>query len=88
MCKIGGDPNTFLPVVIQSLTEVDLMALEGPLEILLRYKEHAKAAAPVLIGILNKTPSSANPTNTIVRDQVISALRQIDLEALAKVRVE
>lgn len=82
--KIGGDPSMFLPVVIQSLTEVGPMNLDTPLEILLRYKERAKAAVPVLVGILNETPSSRNPTNTLVRDQVINALRQIDPEALTK----
>jgi HEAT repeat protein len=82
--KIGGDPNVFLPVVIQSLTQVDPINVDSPLEILLRYKERARAAVPVLIRILDKNPSSPNPTNTIVRDQVINALRQIDPEALTK----
>jgi len=82
--KIGGDPNVFLPVVIQCLTEVGPMNLDTPLEILLRHKEHAKAAIPVLVGILNKTPSSPNPTNTMVQDRVINALRQIDPEALTR----
>jgi hypothetical protein len=82
--KIGGDPTVFLPVVIQNLTEVGPMNLDMPLEILLRYKEGAKAAVPALVGILNKTPSSLNSTNTIVRNQVINALRQIDSEALPK----
>lgn len=74
----------FLPVVIQNLTEVGPMNLDMPLEILLRYKEGAKAAVPALVGILNNTPSSLNSTNTIVRNQVINALRQIDPEALPK----
>lgn len=82
--KIGGDPTVFLPVVIQNLTEVGPMNLDMPLEILLRYKEGAKAAVPALVGILNNTPSSLNSTNTIVRNQVINALRQIDPEALPK----
>ena len=62
--------------------------MDYSLDILVRYKEHAKAAVPVLVGILNDTPNSTNPTNRIVRDQVINALRQIDPEALAKARVE
>jgi hypothetical protein len=82
--KIGGDPGIFLPVVIQSLTEVGPMNLDTPLEILLRYKERAKAAVPVLVSILNETPNSPDPTNTIVRGQVINALRQIAPEALPK----
>ena len=84
--KLGGDPSVFLPVVIQSLTEVGPMNLDMPLEILLRYKEGAKAAVPALVGILSKTPSSPNPTNTIARDQVINALRQIDPGALPRRR--
>lgn len=84
--KIGGDPNLFLPVVIQSLTEIDWTRMDCALDILVLYKEHAKAAVPVLVGILDNTPNSSNPTNTIIRDQVINALRQIDPEALPKTR--
>jgi HEAT repeat protein len=80
--KIGGHPNVLLPVVIQSLREVDRFNMNS-LDILVRYKEHAKAAVPLLAGILHDSAISTNPTNRIVRDQVMNALRQIDPEALA-----
>jgi|ERR1022692_3075431 hypothetical protein len=86
--RLGGDPRTFVPVVIQSLPAIDWVNMEYSLDILVRYKEHAKAAVPVLVGILNGTPNSNNPTNRILRDEVITALRQIDPEAAAKMDVE
>lgn len=86
--KTGGDPKVFLPIVIQSLPEIDWLYMDYSLDILVRYKEHARAAVPVLLGMLNNTPDSTNPTNTIVRNQLMNALRQIDPEALAKAPVE
>jgi hypothetical protein len=86
--KLGRDPDVFIPVVIQNLPYLSRDNMDFVLEILVRYKEHAKAAVPVLVGILNGTPNSNNPTNRIVRDEVITALRQIDPEAAAKMDVE
>jgi hypothetical protein len=86
--KLGGDPNKFLPVVIQSLPEMDSLTMLFPLDILVRYKDHAEAAVPILIGILTNTPNSTNPTNSVLRYEVMNALRQIDPEALAKAGAE
>ena len=82
--KIGGDPNVFLPVVIQSLTQVGSDQRQQPAGGFAALQRTRQAAVPVLIRILDKNPSSPNPTNTIVRDKVINALRQINPEALTK----
>jgi hypothetical protein len=86
--EVGGDPNVFLPVVIQSLPKMQWTDLDYSLEILVRYKEHAKPAIPVLLSILNGIPGSGNPDNIAVRDEVINTIRQIDPNALAAARVE
>jgi HEAT repeat protein len=82
--KLGGDPDEFVPVVIKSLPEVNRDNLDHVLDILVRYKEHAKTAIPVLVAILSNTPESTNTTDIIVRAEVRSALREIDAEAAAK----
>jgi hypothetical protein len=86
--KLGGDPREFVPILIGTLPELKWDMLDYGLEVLLRDKEHAKAAVPVLISILNKTPISTNKTNIMVRQQVGFALREIDPEAAAKAGVK
>jgi hypothetical protein len=88
MGELGGDPRVFVPVVIQSLPELDWVNLTYALDILVRYKEPAKASVPVLVNILNDTADSTNAIKIFVRYQVIDALRQIDPEAAAKARPE
>lgn len=86
--KLGGNPDEFVPTLIGTLPEVEWDYLNYALEVLVRYKNNAKPAVPVLLDILNKTPNSTNTTNTIVRSEVLSALREIDPEAAAKVGVK
>jgi HEAT repeat protein len=81
--KLGGDPDVFIPVVIQNLPEVSRDYMDFALEILLRYKEHAKAVVPVLVGILNNATDSSNTTNVMVRGQVIEALSKLAPESIA-----
>jgi hypothetical protein len=76
--KLGGDPDSFVPVIIQALPEIDRDNLDYFLNALLVYKEHAKAAVPVLVDILHKTDHSTNQSDSWVRGQVMNALQQID----------
>ncbi len=81
--KLGGDPQEFIPVVIQNLPEASRDYMDFALDILLRYKEHAKAAVPVLVGILNNASDSSNTTNGMVRGEVIAALSKLAPESIA-----
>lgn len=85
--KLGGDPRKFIPVVIQSLPEVKWDFMDYSLDILVRYKEQAKAAVPVLLTILSNTAQSTNITNMGIRNGVMNALREIDPEAADKAGV-
>ncbi len=85
--KLGGDPDKFIPVVIQSLLEVKRDNMDYSLDILVRYKEHAKAAVPVLLTILSNTPQSSNSTNNALRNGVMNALHEIDPGAAAKAQL-
>jgi HEAT repeat protein len=80
--KLGGDPGSFIPVVVQTLPEINRENLDYVLTVLLRYKDHAKTAVPVLIEILNKTAHSTNEIDSLVRGQIINVLREIDTSAL------
>gem|GEM_PF-6181521 len=82
--KLGGNPNEFIPVVIQSLPEVNRDDLDYSLNILVRYKEQSKAAVPILLTLLSSTPASTNTTDMVVRTEVLGALQEIDPEAAAK----
>jgi HEAT repeats len=80
--KLGGDPGSFIPAVVQALPEIDRENMDCALSVLLRYKDHANAAVPVLVDILNKTAHSTNKNDFWVRGDIINALRQIDPSAL------
>ncbi|MDB6022242.1 MAG: hypothetical protein JWQ04_2099 [Pedosphaera sp.] len=86
--KLGGDPREFVPVIIQSLPEADFDRLDYRLEVLLRYKEQAQAAVPVLINLLNTIPNSTNTTNMIARNQIMGALREINPGAAARTAIK
>ena len=82
--KLGENPDIFIPVVIQSLREVSWSDLDFSLEILVLHKDYAKGAVPVLVNIFNSTPGITDPTNSIVRNEAMNALRQIDPSAADK----
>jgi hypothetical protein len=84
IARVGGDPNKFVPILIHSLEEAKPDDLDYLLDTLSRYKEHGKPAVPILLTILSNTPDSTNPTNGMIRGEVIDALRQIDPEAAAR----
>ena len=86
--KLGADPREFMPIVIEALREPDLENLDYKLGILLRYKEHAKAAVPILIERLRNTPDSGSLPNRIARDQLKGALRQLAPEVLPEPAAE
>ena len=86
--KIGGDPEEFMPVVVQALREPDLENLDYVLDILLRYKEHAKDAVPALLELLHGIPEPGNLTQRIARDQLKGTLGQLAPDAVAEDRVQ
>ena len=67
MAELGADPRQFVPTVTQSLSEPDFESLDFKLEILLRFKEEAKPAIPILKNILSQNPGSTNLTNVLAR---------------------
>ena len=75
--KLGAAPGTFIPVVIHALPDSDPGAIDYKLEILISYKEHAKAAVPILIEILNKTAGSTNQADIMARGSIENALHKI-----------
>jgi len=85
--KIGGNPHVFVPVVTAGLGNGNSEFLDYQLEILARFKNEAKPAVPSLLAILKNTPESKNSTNAAIRNEVISALLEIDPKAAAKAGV-
>jgi HEAT repeats len=86
--KIGGDPEEFMPVIVQTLREPDLENLDYVLDILLRYKDHAKGAVPILLELLHSIPESGNLTQRMARDQLKGALGQLAPDAIGAGRVQ
>jgi HEAT repeat protein len=86
--EIGGDPDKFIPVVIQSLPEMKPYDFGYVLGVLEDYKEYAKAAVPFLLTTLKNTPESIDITNMMMRGEMLSALRQIDPKTAAKAGVQ
>lgn len=79
MGKLGVDPREFMPVVVEDLRQPDLGNLDAKLEVLLRYKEQAQSAVPVLRKLL---ADSATSTNWTTRYMLTNALAQLCPEAL------
>jgi hypothetical protein len=75
--QLGADPSVFMPTVVESLREPDCTYLDFKLEVLLKYKDQAKGAVPILSNILTNAASLGSPTNQFVRQQVTAALRQL-----------
>jgi hypothetical protein len=76
--KLGGEPDSFVPVLVQALPELDPESLDYYLEVLLRHKEHAATAIPVLQQIQKRTEHSTNQTEIFNRGQVTKTLQQIE----------
>jgi hypothetical protein len=80
--QLGGEPSGFMPVVIEALRYPNLEMLDYKLQILLKYKEHAKGAVPILQDILQNIPAeTTNLTQIFARDQANAALRQLAPDA-------
>jgi len=77
MGKLGGDPATFVPMVIQDLNRSDVGSLDCRLDILISYKEYATNALPVLAEMLNKSGSSTNVNDIVVRNSITNAIKKI-----------
>jgi HEAT repeat protein len=75
--KLGADPTGFMPTVVESLLDPDYTFLDYKLEVLLKYKDHARAALPILMNIQTNAASLDSPTNQYVRQQVTGALLQL-----------
>jgi hypothetical protein len=76
--KLGGDPETFVPVLLRCFHEGDDGTRSYAIEVLSKLKERAKSAVPDLIYSL------AVATNCNDRYDLLSALREIDSEQAAK----
>jgi HEAT repeat protein len=79
--KLGADPEVFMPTLVESLGNPDFTFLDYKLEILLKYKDHARGAVPVLLNLLTNAAQLGSPTNTYVLQQITSALSRIHPEA-------
>jgi hypothetical protein len=75
--QLGADPTVFMPTVVESLRDPDFTFLDYKLEILLKYKDHARAALPILMNIQMNAANLGSPTNQYVRQQVTGALLQL-----------
>jgi HEAT repeat protein len=75
--KLGADPTVFMPTVVESLLDPDYTFLDYKLEVLLKYKDHARAALPILMNIQTNAASLGSPTNQYVRQQATGALLQL-----------
>jgi hypothetical protein len=77
--KLGGDPQEFVPVLIQSVREPDdADMLSYKLDVLLRYKDYAPNALPVLRDRLQSFPDSGSLTDRFMRQELLGAIRQLD----------
>jgi hypothetical protein len=81
--QLGADPAVFIPTVTESLREPDYTFLDFKLETLLKYKEHAMDAVPILANLLTNATTLGSPTNQFVRQQVMAALRQLEPSLVA-----
>jgi HEAT repeat protein len=76
--KLGGNPETFVPVLLQCFHEGDSGTRSYALDFLSKLKERARSAVPDLIYSL------AAATNSNDHYSLLSALREIDSEQAAK----
>jgi HEAT repeats len=79
--ELGEDPSEFVPVVVKSLREWTFESLEFQLGILARHPAKAKAAVPLLMGMLTNSAGSNGP---LIRAEVLPILQKIDPDAAAK----
>jgi hypothetical protein len=79
--KLGGDPREFMPIVVEALKDPDLEYLDYKVDVLLRYKEHATGAIPILQEQLRNTPDSGSVQNKIAHELLKNTLRQLAPEA-------
>lgn len=75
--QLGADPTVFMPMLVDSLRDPDFTFLDFKLEVLLKHKDQAGDAVPVLSRILTNAVTLGSPTNQFVRQQVSAALRQL-----------
>jgi hypothetical protein len=77
--KLGGDPQEFVPVLIQGVREPDDAGmLSYKLDVLLRYKDYASNALPVLLDRLRSIPESGSLSDRSMRQDLLNAIRQLD----------
>ena len=75
--QLGADPGVFMPAVVESLRDRDYTFLDYKLEVLLKFKDHASGALPILANILTNAAPLGSPSSQHVRQQVTAALRQL-----------
>ena len=79
--KLGGDPGEFMPVVVATLREPNLESLDEKLEVLLRYKDHAQPAVPLLRELLAKLQDTGGAASRDARYMLTNALGQLSPKA-------
>lgn len=80
--KLGGNPDWFMPTIVQALPVLNNDALSYTLEVLVRHKEHAQGAVPVLMEILSsKTDHPTNLNDAYVYNDLTNAIQQIHSSA-------
>jgi HEAT repeats len=81
--KLGGDPQEFIPVLIESVREPDDADMLGyKLDVLLRYKDYATNALPVLLDRLRSIPEPGSMADRNMRQELLHAIRQLDSAAI------
>jgi hypothetical protein len=73
--KLGGNLDSFLPVVIEALPQMDPSDLDNFLGRLSDYRER-NFAIPILAAILDKTEHSTNCYTPALREKLVNALQQ------------
>ena len=86
--QLGADPTVFMPSVVESLREPDYAFLDYKLEVLLKYKDHASGALPILANILTNAATLGSPTSQFVRQQVNAAIRQLQHSLVPSVQLQ
>jgi hypothetical protein len=83
--RTSSDPDKYIPVLIQELPKISQQDRDFYFDVLVRHKEHASNAVPLLISLLREYPESNNSIRQMYRGQITYALHEIapDLDLTA-----
>lgn len=93
MGDLGGDPEEFVPVLIEAVPRIPFYS--GPVALrftlhdlegsLVKYKSYAKPAVPLLKQLYDKIPDDSFPANYTYRRDILSAIQKIDPEGAEEI---